>query len=1568
MMFSQNKAIVVLFLMLGILIAGPADYDEKQEGTLREIPILTPQFYNQNPDYPAPVWDTNRVYAGSSSNLTRKVAIGQNFMGATDDTIRIVTVQSGGTRSLVIATDTTSTGFGKEKFRIDEPYAFSGGTPHPVCVGDVDGDAYTDIVAGMSASPYQVIWFEWDGATWAPRDSFAVNAAVYGLIIGDANNDGNANELLVSIYSSSPSPSVIRAVWTGAAWDTTRIQFSTTSYPRDAVIGDIRPDLAGNEIYVSGTSTLWMAHWNGADWDTAVVATGLASTIYGVTLGDLDGNLAGNELAAVHGSSTYQISVWNWDGAAYQGRAWRFTTSSYSGPNDIDIGDILTDNPGDEVVVTAASTTQLPAAFWLDPNGLGWVSFLPKPVDAQTVYGVAIGNVNRFRTMNNEFVLSGRGQLVEGEQLDFVNDIGAYWVTMHNPTSIINLQDTITVGIFNSGSVAQSGFSVGYRFQTSPATGSVTYTGTLASGAIDSVKIPVTMNFLGWDTLYVFTNLGGDAYTANDTTIRHMEVYDDSTKTASGFNDLNFPPQDWTATILSGTYNWDRYDSPTSPAAPVLEGYAVAGYRSYSASAGSMARLRTHQFNIGPTPRKVLLRFYMYGDTGDPTNHDSIYVEYSFDDVNFTTVAGFDRVDTVNSWRMYDVEIGDFAANMDLYVSFLAVSKYGNYMYIDSARVFATQATASLIDAGVMAITPFTPPLFVGDSLDVTVTIRNYGLNALTSTPVFYTQGGADTTTETWTGNLLIGQTEDFAFSTAFVPTISGDQSLYAGTALPGDQDPSNDTTSIAFGVCPFSHTPPYTKDFDEEWANSTNPPFCGWSIIDGGSQSPPVVDNNDWHRYYLSSLGRYLARIYYSPIEDQDDWMISPRFDCSAGGIYTLSYWHYYNDYSTSSPDSGRVLLSTDDGSTWQLVAMYSNADDSGYYSFDVSALVNGSSNVRVGFHYGAYNEYWWEIDDFVLDFLADTIGPDITFTSLQGSTYGPGPYSVSAEITDASGILADSLYYVVDDVATAVGHVSAVGDTFTYQIPTQAPGTVVDYYVRAVDNSMNTSTSETHNFWVLSPMAPTDLTADPQLDSTVLLGWLPPGEELSYYGSIAYFWSGWTTGAMIATQFTPQHTPCKLEGFSIMFYNVMDTVAVCVWDDDGAGYPGTALWVDTIVVSQLYPNPEVFDVSAEDIVVSGDFHVGLLWLHADTPYPMSDAGANTTRSKINETMGWAPVGYDWIMDAVVTYVAPTPDVVQAKKVTSVKFASADTHQKQQVARSNVARSHTLKRHDIGRPMSVERNLLETILGISNFEVSRGVIQGGPYTSVGTTNQSTFVDNTVATENLYYYVVQANYTAPDTVSYYSNEVSVAIDFTPPAYANTTFDTLVGGPWVVSTDLTDWTGLAYDSLGYRADGGAFSYVTNDSISGAAYYYTIPSYPSYTLIEFYLFSEDVSFWQNAGRDPASGYYSFTVTGVNEYTLKEAIPDRVFLAQNKPNPFAQFTQVEYGVPRSMRVNISVYNAAGQIVSTLVDEAKAPGFYRVNWQGVDDRGRRLAEGIYFMRMTTDELTDTKKVIFIK
>ncbi|MEO0306116.1 MAG: VCBS repeat-containing protein, partial [candidate division WOR-3 bacterium] len=147
-MYKKIKSVLIVVSLF--LFNSPVQAKEIAEP---ELFILKPNI--QDFKLPAPVFDTNRIWSGNTANLTREVAIGRYFKGQSDDTLRIITVQSGGTRYLVIATDTSKTGFGKGKFRIVTPYQFpSGGSAYSVAVGNIDGDEYTDIIVGLAASPY----------------------------------------------------------------------------------------------------------------------------------------------------------------------------------------------------------------------------------------------------------------------------------------------------------------------------------------------------------------------------------------------------------------------------------------------------------------------------------------------------------------------------------------------------------------------------------------------------------------------------------------------------------------------------------------------------------------------------------------------------------------------------------------------------------------------------------------------------------------------------------------------------------------------------------------------------------------------------------------------------------------------------------------------------------------------------------------------------------------------------------------------------------------------------------------------------------------------------------------------------------------------------------------------------------------------------------------------------------------------------------------------------------------------------------------------------------------------
>ena len=672
------------------------------------------QQWQSNAKLPGAILDTFAVYNGTAT--LRKCAIGSYFKGASDDTIRVVAAQSASPRRVRIMTDTSVVAFGANKFRMDScAYGLaSGGTATAMAIGDIDGDGFTDILTANTVAPFRIHWFEWDGGTLAfeARDSFTVNAAVNDIIICDANNDGNANEIVFNIAQTAPSSAIMRALWTApGVLDTTRILLSGTQATRGVAFGEVRGDLSGKELYVAGGTIVWMVRFNGAAWDTATIVTGLASA-WDVAVGDIDPTMAGNEIAVVHGSASYQVSVTNWTGTLWSARLWNLTGSG-STDCDIAIGDIFNDNPGNEVAMTLGNTLA-PRAFWVSPVGVAWTRGLPMGT-ASVNFGVAVGNVNRFSSLTSEFVMTGMGgRIVAGQQRSNTVDLGTQYYRMANGAfAKQGVTDTVEVNVFNSADVPASNFYVRYRFKTSALTDSVLVAGPVASGGSVMAKIGIlAYDFTGFDTMYVFPIIAGDVNAVNDTTKLHIEpnAAGDSAVVWSGFNTAAFAPtnatynplaplaNEWKATILTGTYNWRRITSSTNPTTTPLEGAGMAQYDSYNASSGSTARLRTNQINVGPSPKKVRTSFYFFRDA-DTGYHDSLDIQFSFNDTTWTSAKGF-IIDTTGftGWRKYDVEIGDFAANTKLYVGFYGRSNYGNRkVTIDSVRVYTTTPTPPTI-------------------------------------------------------------------------------------------------------------------------------------------------------------------------------------------------------------------------------------------------------------------------------------------------------------------------------------------------------------------------------------------------------------------------------------------------------------------------------------------------------------------------------------------------------------------------------------------------------------------------------------------------------------------------------------------------------------------------------------------------------------------------------------------------------------------------------------------------------------------------------------------------------
>lgn len=95
-----------------------------------------------------------------------------------------------------------------------------------------------------------------------------------------------------------------------------------------------------------------------------------------------------------------------------------------------------------------------------------------------------------------------------------------------------------------------------------------------------------------------------------------------------------------------------------------------------------------------------------------------------------------------------------------------------------------------------------------------------------------------------------------------------------------------------------------------------------------------------------------------------------------------------------------------------------------------------------------------------------------------------------------------------------------------------------------------------------------------------------------------------------------------------------------------------------------------------------------------------------------------------------------------------------------------------------------------------------------------------------------------------------------------------------------------------------------------------------------------------------------------------------PQRAFVLDlgAAPNPFNPSTVLSYELPEPGPVRLEIYDLRGARVRTLVDEARTAGRHQVRWTGEDHRGRSVASGVYFVRLTHAQGVLTQKVALVE
>jgi hypothetical protein len=84
-------------------------------------------------------------------------------------------------------------------------------------------------------------------------------------------------------------------------------------------------------------------------------------------------------------------------------------------------------------------------------------------------------------------------------------------------------------------------------------------------------------------------------------------------------------------------------------------------------------------------------------------------------------------------------------------------------------------------------------------------------------------------------------------------------------------------------------------------------------------------------------------------------------------------------------------------------------------------------------------------------------------------------------------------------------------------------------------------------------------------------------------------------------------------------------------------------------------------------------------------------------------------------------------------------------------------------------------------------------------------------------------------------------------------------------------------------------------------------------------------------------------------------------------NYPNPFSDYTRIEYTIPRYSYVVITMYDAMGRKVKLLHAEPQYRGRYVAQWDGRDNNGQRVASGPYVVEIRTGSNTAYLKLVVV-
>ena len=122
-------------------------------------------------------------------------------------------------------------------------------------------------------------------------------------------------------------------------------------------------------------------------------------------------------------------------------------------------------------------------------------------------------------------------------------------------------------------------------------------------------------------------------------------------------------------------------------------------------------------------------------------------------------------------------------------------------------------------------------------------------------------------------------------------------------------------------------------------------------------------------------------------------------------------------------------------------------------------------------------------------------------------------------------------------------------------------------------------------------------------------------------------------------------------------------------------------------------------------------------------------------------------------------------------------------------------------------------------------------------------------------------------------------------------------------------------------------------------------------------------------KSLGNPNLTSFYQVTLWAGSGTGVPEGITaSGVLLEQNAPNPVSSSTSIAFSLPSPTDVSLDIFDVSGRLVRKLTSGNRDAGTHQVSWNGRDDSGSRLANGVYYYRLSTSAGVASKTLTLVQ